>query len=59
MQIDNVDDLGQFIEFEVPVKDGEDAAAAERLEMLLRELGFTWEECIRASYVDLVTGTHS
>jgi adenylate cyclase class IV len=55
MHLDNVDDLGWFLEFEVPVKDGNEAVAAERLEMLLRELRFTWEDCIRASYLDLIT----
>ena len=54
MHLDNVDDLGRFLEFEVPVKEDE-AAAAARLDMLLRELSFTWEDGIRASYVDLIT----
>lgn len=53
MHLDNVDDLGWFLELEVPVN-GDDEAAAERLETLLRELGFTWEDCIRASYADLI-----
>jgi predicted adenylyl cyclase CyaB len=55
MHLDNVDSLGWFLEFEVPVRDGDEAAAAERLEMLLRDLRFTWEDCIRASYLDLIT----
>jgi adenylate cyclase class IV len=55
MHLDNVDDLGWFLEFEVPVKAEDEAAAAERLEMLLRELRFTWEDGIRASYLDLIT----
>jgi predicted adenylyl cyclase CyaB len=55
MHLDNVDSLGWFLEFEVPVREGNEAAAAERLEMLLRELRFTWEDCIRASYLDLIT----
>jgi predicted adenylyl cyclase CyaB len=58
MHLDNVDDLGDFLEFEVPVGDGGDVAAAERLETLLRELGFDWQACIRASYVDLLAGRH-
>lgn len=57
MHLDNVDSLGWFLEFEVPVRDGDEAAAAERLEMLLRELSFTWEDCIRSSYADLITVT--
>jgi adenylate cyclase class IV len=52
-QSDSTSELGSFIEFEVPVREGEDATAAERLEWLLGELGFTWDDCIRASYVDL------
>jgi len=54
MHLDNVDNLGQFIELEVPVRDGDEANAAARMEMLLRELGVRWDECIRASYADLI-----
>ncbi len=59
VHLDNVDELGHFLEFEVPVKDDNDAAAAETLAMLMRELGFTWDDCIRASYVDLITAAKS
>jgi predicted adenylyl cyclase CyaB len=59
VHLDNVQDLGTFIEFEVPVNEGEEAAAAERLETLLREFGFTWQDCIRASYADLMSGDHN
>lgn len=59
MHLDNVEGLGQFLEFEVPVRDGDEAAAVERLDMLLRELRFTREDGIRASYVDLITNTTS
>jgi predicted adenylyl cyclase CyaB len=59
MHLDNVEGLGWFLEFEVPVRDGDEAAAVERLEMLLRELSFTQEDGIRASYVDLISATTS
>jgi len=37
----------------VPVKEDE-AAAATRLDGLLDALGLGWQDCIRASYIDLV-----
>jgi predicted adenylyl cyclase CyaB len=52
VHLDNVEGLGAFMEIEVPVRDG-DGPARERLDWLLSELGFSWDECIRASYVDL------
>lgn len=53
IHFDNVEGLGQFLEIEVPVQDDE-TAAAERLDSLIEGLGFTWNDCIRASYVDLL-----
>jgi predicted adenylyl cyclase CyaB len=53
LHLDNVEALGAFMEIEEPVKDGDDAKARERLDWLLGELGLTWDECIRASYLDL------
>ena len=41
------------MEIEVPVTGG-DAEARERLDWLLGELGLTWNQCIRASYLDLM-----
>lgn len=55
LHLDNVEDLGRFLEFEVPVKNGDEAAAAAELAMLLREFGLTWDGCVRASYADLLT----
>lgn len=53
VHLDNVEQLGQFLEIEVPVKDDEGAAAGT-LAMLMREMGFSWDDCIRASYLDLL-----
>jgi predicted adenylyl cyclase CyaB len=53
IHLDNVEGLGSFLEIEVPVQEDE-AAAQERLEWLLRELGLSWSDCIRASYADLM-----
>jgi predicted adenylyl cyclase CyaB len=52
LHLDNVEALGAFMEIEVPVRDG-DGPARERLDWLLGELGLTWDDCIRASYLDL------
>ena len=53
LHLDNVEALGAFMEIEVPVTDG-DAKAKARLDWLLGELGFRWDECIRTSYLDLM-----
>ena len=57
VHLDNVEGLGAFMEIEVSVRDGPvregDAPSRERLQWLLGELGLSWEECIRASYLDL------
>ncbi len=52
VHLDNVEGLGAFMEIEAPVQD-DDAAARERLNWLLGELGLNWDDCIRASYLDL------
>jgi predicted adenylyl cyclase CyaB len=52
IHLDNVDGLGDFLEIEVSVGEDE-AVAAQEMESLLRELGFDWTRCIRASYLDL------
>ncbi len=54
IHLDNVDGLGDFLELEVPVRDDE-AAAAARIDALIRDLGYAWTDCIRASYLDLIT----
>jgi len=51
VHLDNVEGLGAFMEIEVHVQDGDDAAR-ERLDWLLRKLGMGWDDCIRASYLD-------
>jgi predicted adenylyl cyclase CyaB len=56
IHIDDVEGLGWFLEIEVPVKDADDATANQRIDALIRDLGFSWDDCIRASYLDLVLG---
>ena len=56
IHLDNVEGLGSFLELEVPVQE-DDAPARDKIDWLLGELGLTWEQCIRASYLDLVTET--
>ncbi len=56
VHIDNVETLGAFLEIEVPVKDDE-AVAEQRMAWLLGELGLDWDDCIRASYLDLTLST--
>lgn len=53
VHLDNVEGLGHFLEIEVPVSE-DDASARVRLDWLLAELGLTWQQCIRASYLDLI-----
>jgi predicted adenylyl cyclase CyaB len=54
LHLDNVDGLGTYLEIEVPVhQEGGDAEARERLNSLLEEFDLRWEDCIRASYLDL------
>jgi adenylate cyclase class IV len=53
IHLDNVEGLGAFLELEVPVKEDE-AAAKTEIDRLIVELGFSWDDCIRASYVDLI-----
>lgn len=52
IHLDNVEGLGAFLEIEVPVKDDE-AAARTQIDHLIEALGLSWDNCIRASYVDL------
>jgi len=53
IHLDNVEQLGSFLEIEVIV--GEDEAAAKaRFDSLLAGLGYTPADGIRASYLDLL-----
>ena len=55
VHFDNVEQLGTFVEIEVPVPDGEsDAAPAEDLEALIRILGLSHADGITSSYLDLM-----
>ena len=54
LHLDNVEALGAFMEIEAPVRDSDAVKARERLDWLLGELGLEWDECIRASYLDLI-----
>jgi predicted adenylyl cyclase CyaB len=53
IHVDNVEGLGKFLEFEVPVRDDVQAAQGE-LQSLIDSMGFTWKDCIRKSYADLI-----
>jgi adenylate cyclase class IV len=64
VHLDNVDALGSFVEIEVPVDESTtlraieaEAAARQRLDVLIEALGLTWEHCIRASYADLIAAS--
>jgi predicted adenylyl cyclase CyaB len=50
--LDDVEGLGTFMEIEVPVTD--ETAARERIDSLIEALGYSWEDCIRGSYSDLL-----
>lgn len=56
IHLDNVEGLGRFLELEVPVHE-DDAPARDMINWLLGQLDLSWEQCIRASYVDLVRET--
>jgi predicted adenylyl cyclase CyaB len=56
IHLDNVEGLGSFLELEVPVHE-DDTPARDTINWLLGELGLTWDQCIRASYLDLTTET--
>jgi len=58
IHFDNVEGLGQFLEIEVPVRDDE-SAAKQRLDSLIEGLGFSWDDCIRKSYVDLLAESNA
>jgi predicted adenylyl cyclase CyaB len=53
IHLDNVEGLGSFIELETPVRQDE-AEAQVRIDALVSALGFDWNDCVRASYLDLV-----
>lgn len=53
IHLDNVEGLGGFLEIEAPVKEDE-PIVKDKLDHLISGLGFAWEDCIRASYLDLM-----
>ena len=53
IHLDNVEYLGSFLEIEVPVSE-DDATARRRLDFLIEKLGYTWDDCIRKSYSDIL-----
>ena len=54
LHLDNVDGLGSFLEIEVPV-DGDETEPRRQLEKLILALGYDWSDCVRGSYVDLIS----
>jgi predicted adenylyl cyclase CyaB len=54
IHFDNVEGLGHFLEIEVPVLDDEPTSEG-RLNALISGLGLRWDDCIRRSYLDLLT----
>jgi predicted adenylyl cyclase CyaB len=54
IHLDNVEGLGRFLEIEVPVKDDDESAARALIDRLILGLGYTWDDCIRRSYVDMI-----
>jgi predicted adenylyl cyclase CyaB len=53
IHLDNVEGLGSFIELETAVAQDE-AGAQRRIDALVSALGFDWDDCLRASYLDLI-----
>ena len=54
IHLDNVESLGDFLEIEVPVKEGEEDAARACFDALVAGMGYSEADSIRASYLDLI-----
>ena len=66
IHLDNVEGLGRFLEIEVPIRDPsdsekdsstEEAVAGATLADLIAGLGYTQDDAIRQSYLDLLPGS--
>lgn len=55
IHIDDVRDLGSFIEFEVPI-DGEPREAEKKMRLLMIAFQIRDNDCIRQSYAEMLTG---
>ena len=58
IHLDNVEGLGAFLDIEAAVSDDE-AAAKSRINWLIGKLALTLGDCIRASYVDLISAAET
>ena len=56
IHLDRVEGLGDFLELEVTLKDGQPAESGEAVAMdLMRKLGIEQDHLIEGAYVDLMT----
>jgi len=56
IHIDDVEGLGTFIEFEVPMADAEDEEAARKMQKLVEAFALSEEDFVGESYSDLLAG---
>ncbi len=60
IHLDEVENLGAFMELEVVLKESEAASDGERIaNLLMSQLGIRQEDLIREAYVDLLEAQHS
>ncbi len=55
IHLDRVDELGEFIELEVVMKDGQTFEEGDKIARdLMQKLGVSMEDCIGEAYIDLI-----